>query len=594
MYDCATATIGENIWTPPHMIEKKRPMSAEKIPFDNIFEDTSFPLLLINSGGRIKKANRAARDAFDITNEDTSITSLWNEASRGGEDFSLDRALQQASGGSPVTLEVPVTAMKNPQHWRKITLNPLETEGEIQYILVEGVSGISDRPGQSVSEVLDQLHRDHVTGLPDRLRFMDTFEKCIASHEERNGFFTFADIHITNLHRITTLLGVREGDQVLQTLGQRLRSVSEPGNAGRLAGAHFGLLLPDLDGRDRDTQEIWESILDELKQPIPIGGTDINPSIKIGVVHFPVHGEDPEELLVRAHSALSTALTEQGSQVQQYLTDMPLENRDDFVIEQEFRTALNQEDLNIVYQPIIDLPSGGVRDVEVLVRWNHPMFGDVSPAEIINLARTQGLMGQLGTYIIDRAVDEWSELPPEHRPGLSVNVSAVEFLQKERTLERMDQVFDEGILAPENLQLEITEDEVMQDIEFSRNVMEELVERGIRIALDDFGTGYSSLAYLNKFPLEVLKVDKDMLFTHQNPVNQEQFLEGVVKMLKAMDLEILVEGIETEEQLELIKTLGVDAYQGFLSARPVSIEILADFLETQEVVSRSSKKNERG
>lgn len=339
------------------------------------------------------------------------------------------------------------------------------------------------------------------------------------------------------------------------------------------------MLLEDIE-HAHEVVQVAERIITSLQQPFTLAGRDLFISTSIGVATDTGGTLAPEELLRNADAAMYRAKERGKARYEVFDPEVTQELLDRVQLETELRHALERGELRLHYQPVVRLSDGAIRGVEALLCWQHPQRGLLSPIEFAAVAEDAGLIipiGQWGIAEACRQAAEWQGQHPEKLLVMAVNLSARQ-LQHPTLIADVARVVQTVGLAPSNLVLEITEGTVMQDIEFSRVVLRELKDLGVRVALDDFGTGYSSLSYLRWFPIDVLKVDRSFTEVLGRDPSGEAIVEAVLTLARTMGIQEVVEGVETAEQVAELRALGSNFAQGYYFARPAPAETVAQLL----------------
>ena len=417
---------------------------------------------------------------------------------------------------------------------------------------------LDEQQFQAVSELLERerLH-DPLTGLPNRVLLLD--RTAIALARLRRGSWRVALMHV-GIDRLSVLnetLGLKAGDELLRTLGPRLHSVLRPGDTvARSTGDGFGILCEGI-ADEAHAVRIAQRILDAFAEPFALGGVKHHVSASVGIA-VAACGHEPDVLIANAETAMWRA-RERGRGHQE-LHDAGQRERVTarLRLERDLRDALQTNELFVAYQPI-HKAEGGVAAVEALARWTHPVQGNVPPTDFIAIAEDSGLIVALGERILREACEQvtsWADL------SLSVNVSARQ-VTAPGLVDTVSRTLADTGLPPERLWLELTENLLLDDSAAVHATLRELAGIGVRLVLDDFGTGYSSLAYLRRFPLEMLKIDRSF-------IDDEPIVAAIVGMARALGLRTVPEGVETADQLERMVALDCDYVQGYHLGRPVA------------------------
>jgi diguanylate cyclase (GGDEF)-like protein len=373
-------------------------------------------------------------------------------------------------------------------------------------------------------------------------------------------------------------LGHEIGMSILQEVAERLKKcVGEDETVARFEGDEFALLLPHIQDTDHIVKT-FNNIREAFKSPICINGHEIFPSASAGISLFSDDGDNAQILLKNARAALSRAEDQGGNDYQFYTIDMNDRAFKRLELENQLRRALDQEEFEVFYQPKVDITTKKIVGMEALVRWNHPTFGLVSPAEFIPLAEETGLIVPIGEWVLRRACFQ-SKLWQDQGFALqvSVNISAPQFQQDLSGI--VMSIIHETGFDPSYLELEVTESSIMKNVEYSVGVLNELKHLGIKIAIDDFGTGYSSLGYLKKLPIDTLKIDKSFISDITTSPDDAALVMAIITLSHNLRLKVIAEGVETEEQLRFLHLVRCDQMQGYLFSKPVSSEAFGQMLE---------------
>jgi diguanylate cyclase (GGDEF) domain len=352
----------------------------------------------------------------------------------------------------------------------------------------------------------------------------------------------------------------------------------------RLGGDEFTAVVRDI-GHVQDAVAIAQRIAQSLRVPFVLEGRELNLAASIGIACYPDDGCDSATLLKHADAAMYQAKRSGRNGISLYragLTDQLLQRMD---LESSLRAALARQEFHLVYQPQVEAATGRIRSVEALLRWSHPTRGLVPPAEFIPLAEESGLINSIGQWVLRTACMQaalWNRDGPP--VTVAVNLSPRQFEQPGLARMVLD-VLDQTGLAPQLLELEVTEGAVMENADAARLILQALRERGIRIALDDFGTGYSSLAYLTRMPIQSIKIDRCFVNGLLAGGENEAIVRAVLAMAHSLRMRVTAEGVETQEQARMLKALACDLLQGYHFSRPVPAAQVPQLLQRSWVVS---------
>jgi len=413
------------------------------------------------------------------------------------------------------------------------------------------------------------LH-DALTQLPNRRHLMQQLGQLLAAPQRPPLALLFFDLD--HFRTVNDSLGHEAGDQLLCEVARRLQDGAAPGEGfvARVGGDQFVALLPVPRGRAQAAHEA-QALLARLRAPLSIGGTPLPVSPSLGISLSPQDGDSADELLRRAAIALRRAKDDQRGSWAFYTAGM--EGAPAALLRDEhlLRQALVQQSFVLHYQPQVEVASGRLCGFEALVRWQHPERGLVGPADFIPLAESRGLIAAIDHWVLREACCQASAW---HAAGLprvpvAVNLSAIEFRQRD-VAQDIAQVLRECRLSPRYLEVEITESALMLDAGQARATLSRLQALGVSVAIDDFGTGYSSLAYLKRYPLDKIKVDRSFVMDTPGDSDDVAIVTAVVQLARSLQLRSVAEGVETEAQLQLLRRLGCDLAQGYGISRPLT------------------------
>jgi len=423
-----------------------------------------------------------------------------------------------------------------------------------------------------------QTSHDSLTGLPNRLLFNERISLALANAHECGEMLAVVFIDLDRFKTINDTLGHAFGDQLLQRAASRLRGcLRKVDTLARWGGDEFTLLLPQIDYVE-DAAKVAQRILDTFSASFCFEEQELHITTSIGIALAPYDGEDAETLLKNAETAMYCAKQQGKNNYQFYAPSMNIKALEQLMLENNLHRALNREEFVLHYQPQVDLNTDQLAGMEVLIRWQHPDLGLISPAKFIPLAEETGLIVPIGEWVLRTACTQnraWqlAGLPPLR---IAVNLSARQF-QQPNLVKTIAQILKETELEPQYLELEITESLVMQDIDFTVSILRELQKMGIKISMDDFGTGYSSLGSLMYFPLHILKIDQSFIRNLTTNQSNEAIVTSVISLAHGLDLKVIAEGVETLEQLEFLRSVKCDAVQGYFLSRPLSAEAATQF-----------------
>ena len=536
-------------------------MQRSEQAFRALFERNPQPMWVVATDtGSILGVNRAAVSAYGYSEGDflrMNIADVRADSGDSGEDMHLHRT----SNGRVISVL---------EHEERISF-----QGDDATVLV--ATDMTDRIALE-EELRHQAFHDALTGLGNRALFRDRLEHALARQQRSASPLAVLSVDLDDFKAVNDAQGHVIGDKLLVEIGLRLRSVLRPEDtAARMGGDEFSVLLEGV-----DSDEAWgiaERMLLALRQPLLIGDTDTGVSASIGIA-LASGGLDATALLQHADLAMYEAKAAGKGMVEMFRDGMQLRVRQRNEVAAELRVAAQRGELYLDYQPIVDLTSQSVKGVEALIRWRHPTRGIIAPGDFIPVAEETGAIVDIGMWVLEQACSqlrEWDDLrSPEERLRLSVNVSPRQ-LREPGFVPAVLRVLRATDLEPSRLTLEVTEGAIVEDVGHAHSCLSELRAAGVRIAIDDFGTGYSSIGYLRTLPLDEIKIDRMFVPGLAEGEGRELVL-ALVRLVDTLDVPTVVEGIETAQELDYVRALGVDLGQGYHFARPMPPSRIAELL----------------
>ncbi len=470
---------------------------------------------------------------------------------------------------------------------RKSALLLDDGESHLVRSLAGQLSTTLDRQALS-AELEHQAFHDTLTGLPNRRYFERELRRFLQNSDEddsMSGSHVFF-VDLDGFKMINDIHGRAAGDRLLQLAAHRLAEQVDPGSVlARMGGDEFALItLPST-----DVPALAQRLMDAMKAPFSVDEHSLDVAVSVGVSRWPNDGKTVDELLRHADYAMHEAKQNTGSTVVNFNAAYAARRNHRTQIEMDLRKGLERDEFKLVYQPQFHLTNDQPVGVEALVRWLHPERGLVSPAEFIPVAEELGYIGSIGTRVLDLAlaqVSAWQGTPLETL-RMSVNIAAPQF-QCENFTNEVSAILDQHQVAPELLELEVTESVFMHDVNSVAQRLSKLRDTGIRIAIDDFGTGYSSLSYLQDLPLDVLKIDRAFISRLSDGNADDSLVRTILALADALNLETVAEGVETVAQCNIIRRMGCDLVQGYLYSPPVAADALGSVLESLKELPTAS------
>jgi diguanylate cyclase (GGDEF)-like protein len=437
---------------------------------------------------------------------------------------------------------------------------------------------------QRTAEVDRLAYYDTLTGLPNRTLFEDRVTQALAAVQRAKQTLAILFVSLDQLKKVNDTLGHAFGDRLLKKAASRLRlCVTESDMVGRFGGEEFGILLSDKQATD--VLEIIADIREALKPSFDLDGQSLFGTVSIGVSFFPTDAKDAQSLLKNAGAALYRAKHAGGDDYQFYTADMNASASRRLELETGLRQALGNGELVLHYQPRVVVDSLEINGVEALVRWRHPKLGLVSPADFIPLAEETGLILAIGEWVLREACRQnklWQD--QDFAPmRVGVNISALQ-LQRQDLAETVIRILEETELAPDSLELELTESSIMSNAGTTIDVLTQLQTMGVMISIDDFGTGFSSLSYLKRLPIDTLKIDQSFIRDLTSNQDDAALVMAIITLAHNLRLRVVAEGVETDEQWRFLHLLRCDEIQGFAFSKPLAPDDLERLLTSRQAL----------
>ncbi|KAB2333500.1 bifunctional diguanylate cyclase/phosphodiesterase [Bacillus mesophilum] len=566
-------------------LDRRFQQKTDQLQFlDNMYQSiimtANDAIVLADSNGNIIAWNNAAEAIFYYKeneiigkNLDVIIPVNYRKAhNKGLKDF-IASGKEQIIGKS-VELE---GLRKNGEVFSiELTLSTLTNDENTYFSGI--IRDISERK-KNEKKITELVYRDPLTNLPNR-RFLNNYlslsiEQAAINHQSLAVLF----IDLDRFKYINDTLGHSVGDHLLVEVSKRMsKYIEKKDMLARQGGDEYILIFPQMN--HQHAAKISQQILDELLMPFHFEDNELFISASIGISMYPEDGGEADLLVKNADTAMYRAKDNGKNNYQFFTSDMNDLMAKKMRLEIGLRKAVINNELELYYQPQIHVNTGHIKGVEALIRWNHPKMGTVSPAEFIPLAEETGLIIQIGNWVIEtacRQAKEW-EIQGYAPVRMSINISARQF-QQTSFVDTVMEIIENTKIDPQYLELELTET-IVQDPVYAIPVLNQLKEMGIKLSLDDFGTGYSSLSYLKSFPLDTLKIDRSFISTVNESGKDAAIVKTIINMANSLDLNVIAEGVETNEQLLSLKQDGCDEYQGYLFSKPVKA------LEVQELLQK--------
>ena len=556
--------------------------------YHDTFELAAIGISHVNTSGRFIHVNRQLCSMLGYTEEellgmtvkeishpdDVNVTDKDKIRLHSGQikEFKAEKRYLRKDG-SPVWVALTITVKR-------------DRKGQPLY----DISVVEDISARKEAEERIQYLATHddMTGLPNRAMFSQLLSHEVKSAHRYEHKFAVLFIDLDRFKLINDSLGHAAGDSLLKEMSSRLRGCLRASDVvARMGGDEFVVLVQGIN-ESSQVATVARNILSVVIKPLEIHGQECRITASIGICMYPDDADDEQSLMKNADMAMYLAKEEGKNNYQFYSKNIRTLSVERLALEANLRRALEQNELSLHYQAKVNIKTGEIKGVEALLRWNSPILGAVSPAQFIPLAEEMGLIVQIGKWVLHTACSQnvkWQHqgLPPV---CMAVNLSPRQFLDH-KLLQDIKDTLKETKMAPELLELEITESMVMHNIEQATKKLGAIKQLGVRIAIDDFGTGYSSLAQLKLFPIDTLKVDRSFIREIPRDAEDKAITQAIISMGKTLGLTVVAEGVETAEQQTFLHTHAYDEMQGFYFGKPVGPDEFADFLRSYRPSPRS-------
>ena len=536
-------------------LAERQKLTAER---DRFFEVSQTLHVVLDGSGTIRWVSPASKRILGKAPEDFVGTKVWEHLDVDEETARREVLPRLITGASDIELR-----LKHRDGSKRWTLWNAAPDPMGGLVFAAGLD-ISERR-KAEHQIEHLAYHDALTGLPNRHLFVDRLDNALTRAQRTEETLAVLFIDIDHFKSINDSLGHTAGDVLLRTIALRLRStLRTEDTVARLGGDEFTVLVSGVKDPN-DLLRLAQKLHSTIKVPVEVASRELTVSASIGVGLYPQDGETAEQLLRNADLAMYRAKELGRDRTQFYTAAMSARLLEHLNLEARLRRALGAGELFLAYQPIIRLKTKQVEAREALLRWRDPDRGTIQPSEFIGIAEATNLISEIGRHVIALACAATVSRPEGER--VSINLSGRQF-HDPALLETVDKALRESGLPPGRLEFEITETVAMQDLERADLILESLQKRGIRLLMDDFGTGHSSLSNLRRLPLHAVKIDRSFVADLPGEKRARGIVTAIISMAHHLGLEVIAEGVETEEQLAFLEAEGCDSAQGFLLGRP--------------------------
>jgi len=569
--DCML-TIARDI-TERHQMQEKLQLAA------TVFESTAEGVLITDTRQRINAVNRAFSEITGYSEGET-IGQTPRLLASGLHDSAFYAAMwYQLTAEGHWQGEISNRRKNGEIYPAWLTISAVRNRDKFITHFVAVFADISSLK-QAQARLDYQAHHDPLTGLPNRTLFESRLHAALTHSREAHSLGAVLFLDLDRFKHINDSLGHPVGDLLLKSIALRLKeTLRDIDTVARLGGDEFIILLPGLQTA-HDAETIATKLLHSFSAPFQAGEHEFFISTSIGTALFPTDGADVATLIKNADAAMYRSKAKGRNRVENYTRDLTAQASERVALEHELRRAIERNEFTLSYQPKVSLLTQRLVGAEALIRWNHPTFGEVPPERFIPLAEENGMILQIGEWVLEKACQQlhrWNQSYDIFGP-LSVNLAGAQ-LRQPNLVNRIEQLLNQYQLQPGCLQLEITENFIMSQTEEALSVLHRLKKLGVQLAIDDFGTGYSSLSYLKRLPLDILKIDQSFVRGLPDDPHDAAIVRAIIALGRSMQLTVIAEGVENVEQQQFLADEGCEQIQGYIVSLPLrSEEFCATFL----------------
>ena len=544
-----------------------------------LYQDGPLGFSIRTWDGKMLDCNRRYLELFHLTRTEADHRDLSDVISPADQELVAGhlRDLQQGSTDRYV-LTLQIVRRDGTRFWARTTTMPLQAAGSTEKLLVTSVEDVTEIHDHRV-HLEHAVRHDMLTGVANRVAMSEVVDQLALQHGRLPSLMI---IDLDRFKLVNDQLGHAAGDEVLRCVAERIAARTRPADlVARLGGDEFAIIVPEIDAEN--LRDLAGRVMETVSAPMHVEQRTIEQSISIGIA-IGDEAASASELMVCADRALYAAKDRGRNGYVMFDESLQHEVLERLELEADLRRALERGELHVHYQPEYSISTGRILGVEALIRWQHPWRGQIPASEFVTIAEESGLIEDLGRFVLAEASSSFAELTAGTGRDdlvLRVNLSAREFRRDDLT-DLVLEALDESGLDPSRLCLEMTETTLMDEPDRALVTFDRLRRIGVKAAIDDFGTGYSSLSYLKKFPVDAVKIDRTFIEDVSSDPHSRAIVETILRLAETMDLEVVGEGVETDEQLAILQRLGCDRAQGFLFARPMPSADLAELLSAAD------------
>jgi diguanylate cyclase (GGDEF)-like protein len=556
--------------------EQNRTLHQISTDLETTLDNMDQGLMVIAKDRSVPICNRRALELLDLPSEMMAACPQWEDVLAyqwGINEFANSNQEFQEFVQSTALMEGPLVYDRVRPNGRVLEVRTAPLPGGEA---VRTYTDITERK-RAEQRIEFLAHHDGLTGLANRVLLDDRLTQALAHAKRGNKQVAVLALDLDHFKDVNDSLGHAAGDSILIQAAERLLSVVRAGDTvARVGGDEFVIVHTDA-AQPQGAVEVARRVIEAMSQPLEFAGQPVQIGTSVGIAIYPADGDAASSLLKFADIALYRAKADGGGAFRLFEQGMDLRLRDRHELEQDLRRAIGSDQLTLVYQPQIASASGKVTGFEALLRWRHPVRGPIPPSVFIPIAEESRLIGELGAWTLERACSAARGWPEEIR--VAVNLSAAQF-QNSRLPDQVAEILHRTGLPAARLELEVTETLLIDDPQETHSALSKLKEMGVRIALDDFGSGYSSLSYLHRYPFDRVKIDQSFIQSLGNDPSARSIVHTIIGMARTLNLDVVAEGIETEQQLSILQSQQCAEVQGFLLGRPMAVDGIGQFLSS--------------
>jgi len=544
-----------------------------------VYEHTSEAIIIMNDDDVIISVNPAFTKITGYTKEEITFKNFHTLSFNCLDKSSFDSMTQAVSNVGQWQGEMKLQNKSDNSYLVWLTVNTIYNEDKSVHFRVSIFSDITQRKA-SEEVILQQANFDSLTGLPNRRLFHDRLAQEIKRATRCGTKLALIFLDLDHFKEINDTFGHEMGDILLKEAAKRLNtSVRDTDTVARFGGDEFIIIISNFSDSEI-VERIAQELLHKMSQPFQLNTKDAHVSASIGISFFPDDATKANDLLKHADQAMYYAKNNGKNRSSYFTATMQNLAKARILIVNDLHIALAKNQFVLYYQPIIDLSTGQVNKAEALIRWFHPLRGIVSPLEFIPIAEEFGLIHDIGNWVFQDAAKQLIKLKALHNSEfqISINKSPVQFQNKGHSQNNWIEYLKQLGLPGQSIVVEITEGLLMNTNDFTNKKLIELHEAGVKLSLDDFGTGYSSLSYLKKYDIDYIKIDRSFVTNLREGSDDSVICEAIIVMAHKLGIKVVAEGIETNEQRNILLEAGCDYGQGYLFSKPLPIEELVDFI----------------